>query len=354
MSPLPDQDLQHIVRHTRSLWESELAQARVFVTGGTGFIGRWLLESFALAQARLAPGARMTVLSRDPEAFLREHPHLALPGVIDWVRGDVSDFSSPGGTYSHVLHAATEADAKRWNDVPAEMERAVVEGTLHTLRFAATSGCRRFLLTSSGAVYGTQPPELSHAPEADWEVDIPQNARPATPYGEAKRRAERLGTATARLTGMDFIPVRLFAFAGPGLPLDRHFAAGNFLRDALQGGPIRIEGDGTPLRSYQHPADTACWLWTLLCKGRSCRPVNVGSEEAINIADLARTVAGAAGGQIEVQVLGNPTPGVLPARYVPSTQRAQKELGLTNTIPLEEGLARTIAWLRDKAPEILT
>ena len=348
MKPLPAQDLRHVLQLTRPLWEGELAQARIFVTGGTGFIGRWLLESFALAQATHARGARMTVLSRTPEAFLEAHPHLALPGIIDWVRGDVADFSAPGGAYSHVMHAATEADAKRWRDVPTAMERAVVEGTLHTLRFAATRGCRRFLLTSSGAVYGTQPPEVGHVTEPEWNVDAPQKGRPATPYGEAKRSAERLGTSMARLTGMEFIPARLFAFAGPGLPLDRHFAAGNFLRDALRGGPITIEGDGTPLRSYQHPADTACWLWTLLCKARSCRPVNVGSEEAVNIAELARAVALAAGGQTKVEVLGTPTPGALPARYVPSTQRAQQELALTNTISLEEGLARTIAWLRDE------
>ena len=143
---------------------------------------------------------------------------------------------------------------------------------------------------------------------------------------------------------------RCFAFVGPLLPLDAHFAAGNFVRDALCGDEIHVEGDGTPYRSYQYPADLAAWLWVLLTRGESCRAYNVGSEESVSIRQLAGAVAGAAraiGHAPSVTVTRQPNPAAPPARYVPSTARAREELGLASWITLDEALMRTLAWHAD-------
>jgi dTDP-glucose 4,6-dehydratase len=131
---------------------------------------------------------------------------------------------------------------------------------------------------------------------------------------------------------------------GPYLALDDKFAIGNFIRDGLQGGPIRVLGDGSQVRSYMYGAELAVWLWTILVRGAAGRAYNVGSEEAVSIGDAAHAVAQRFAPTPVVSILGTSVPGQAPSRYVPDTGRARGELGLRSKIDLGEALTRTVRW----------
>ena len=338
--PLPRRDLDDILAATAPLWQA-MRSERLFLTGGTGFFGCWLVESFLHCNRELALGAHVTVLTRDPEAFLRKVPHLREEVALSLLAGDVRNFVFPPGDYGFVLHAATEASARQMAEQPHEMLSTILAGTERVLSFAAGASTRKLLLTSSGAVYGPQPGDLPHVPEEYTGAPDPLLA--GSLYGEGKRAAELL-CALAAGTGLEAKIARCFAFVGPHLPLDAHFAAGNFLADVLHGRPIAIASDGTTLRSYLYAADLMVWLWTILFSAPSMRAYNVGSEDAVSIADLARIAAGLAQPALEVSVAQVPTPGKAPARYVPATERARRELGLRQTVPLGEALQRTLDW----------
>jgi nucleoside-diphosphate-sugar epimerase len=336
-------DLDHILFHTRDVWE-HLRGKRVFVTGGTGFFGCWLLESFCWANDHLDLHASATVLTRNPQAFALKAPHLAAHPAIQLHVGDARSFDFPAGEFSYVIHAATEASAQLNDENPLLMLDTIVGGTRHTLEFARRCGTPRFLLTSSGAVYGKQPPDLPHIPED--HVGAPDPLEPRSAYGEGKRLAEHLCALYVQQYGVQTKIARCFAFVGPYLPLDGHYAIGNFIRDGLRGGPIQVKGDGTPCRSYLYAADLAIWLWTILCKGESCRPYNVGAEQASSIAELAHLVATCFQPSPPVHVALQSQAGRLPGRYVPSAQRAMRELNLRQTVDLREAITRTIQWYR--------
>jgi nucleoside-diphosphate-sugar epimerase len=336
-------DLDHILNHTSHLWK-EVRGQNIFLTGGTGFFGCWLLESFIWANDQLDLGAKATVLSRNPEAFAAKAPHLANHPAVRLIEGDVRTFAFPPGEFPIVIHAATEASAKLNKEDPLLMFETVVEGTRRTLEFARTHGTRQFLLTSSGAVYGKQPPGMTHIPEE--YPGAPDSMDPNAAYGEGKRAAEMLCRLYAHRFGLEPKIARCFAFVGPHLPLDAHYAIGNFIRDALKGGPIRVNGDGSPLRSYLYAADLVIWLWTILFKGQPCRPYNVGSARSISIADLAGLVCQLMDPSIEVTIAHQADPSQPPQRYVPFVERAHSELMLESWITLEDSIERTIGWHR--------
>ncbi|HEY3913251.1 MAG TPA: NAD-dependent epimerase/dehydratase family protein [Verrucomicrobiae bacterium] len=338
-------DLDHILIHTKVFWE-DLRDRRIFVTGGTGFFGSWLLESFAHANDQLRLNAQMVVLTRNPQSFQQKAPHLANRSDIQFHVGDVRDFKFPEGKFSHVIHAATEASAKLNEETPRLMLDTIIDGTRRALDFSIECGAKKFLLTSSGAIYGKQPSDMPRIPEE--YSGAPDCTSNQSAYGEGKRVSELLCAIYSQRHGLETKIARCFAFVGPHLPLDVHFAIGNFIRDAMAGNAIIIKGDGTPFRSYLYSADLAIWLWTILFRGIPNRPYNVGSRNYVTIAETAAAVSAALRGQVPVNVLQKADPAKPAQRYVPETLRAQNELNLDEWVKLEDAIRRTAQWHQKK------
>lgn len=296
---------------------------RLFITGGTGFFGKSILD-YRLRHPEFAAEYGMTILSRDPERFAADFPVLANQPGVSFVQGDIRELSisnvQPSTRFDAIIHAATSAVTTISDE---EQTSVIVDGARSVVDFARATGVTKVLFTSSGAVYGP--------PSAPVGEDAP--CAPVTAYGKAKLEAERMLVAS----GLDVKLARCFAFTGPYLNRHIHFAIGNFIEDALQGRQPRLTGDGTPLRSYLYADDLVEWLFTILEHGESGRPYNVGSPEAISIHDLAALVMRT--------ITGNDCPqsnnrAIVKSNncYVPVTTRAEAELGLRVRIPLVDAI----------------
>jgi nucleoside-diphosphate-sugar epimerase len=331
---LPLEDLDSAVERAEGDLRA-LAGARLLVTGGTGFLGSWLVASLLHAEQRLGLGIRLVVLSRTPDRVPLE-PRRGL----ELARGDVRRLPELG-TVDAVVHGAASSAARygEGDGEPRAMAATIVDGTRSVLELAARNRAR-VLLLSSGAVYGP-----IYSPTAEDHPGGPDPMDPRSAYGEAKRLAETLCAAATAAGDTAVVVARLFAFVGARVSLTAHFAAGNFLADALARRPVHVAGDGRPRRSYLYAGDLPQWCWALLARGVAGRAYNVGSPEVVSIAELARRVAALVSPPLDV-VVGERTPPDPPPApcYVPDVRRAALELGLEAATGLDDALARTLAW----------
>ncbi len=309
----------------------------ILVTGGTGFFGRALLRYWLDNDES---SDQIFILTRDPAKFLASYPALAPIPQIKLIQGDIQNrFSLPWKqSFTHVLHAATDSTLGP-RLTPLQRFNQIVEGTTNILDLAVATGASRFLLTSSGGIYGAQPPDLPAIPET-W-LGAPLLADPNTAYSQAKRAAEHLCTLYQDAKGLETVVARCFAFVGPDLPLDVHFAIGNFINDALYNDVISVQGNGSPLRTYLDQSDLAHWLWTLLVEGKAGEAYNVGSNEVVSIADLAYLVRDLVAPGKPVVIHGQPNPAAARNRYVPAISKAADLHALKVTISLADAILRT-------------
>lgn len=321
-----------------------MSGVHLLVTGGTGFFGKALLRHWA--SDPLTEGWRFTLLSRDPEQFRHRHGHLLAGLDVHLHRSDILDPASfpRDRSITHILHAATDSTYGLSLAPLARLDQ-IAQGTRNVLELARELDVKRFLLTSSGGVYGPPPAGMESIPES-WN-GMADPLEPQNAYSVAKRQAEHLCALYHDAYGIEAVIARCFAFVGEDLPLDVHFAIGNFIRDAMRGLHVTVKGDGLPIRSYMDQRDLARWLMVLLMQGQARRPYNVGSDQPVTIAELAHVV-GRHAGSPQVDILGARPSGQSAMRnlYLPDIGRARAELGLDVTIGLDEAIEHTLARLR--------
>jgi nucleoside-diphosphate-sugar epimerase len=317
-----------------------LENKTIFLTGGTGFFGRSFLEFIIGINSVHNLNLKIYVLARDPERFKNKYPQL-IENFITFQKGDIVNFDFLDIKVNYIFHFATPASATMNIENPIGMFDNIVDGSRRILDFAVKSKCEKFLLTSSGAVYGKQPTELTHIPESYMAAPTTQNSHSA--YGEGKRVAELMGNIYSSKYGFEHKIARCFAFVGPHLDANGTFAIGNFIRDAIQGKTLSIGGDGTPFRSYLYSSDLIVWLLTILLTGKSNQPYNVGSDNDLSISDLAKKVTQLINPSLRIEIAKKATDLSRPDRYVPNVSLAKNELGLCAWTPLDDSIIKTAA-----------
>jgi len=317
---------------------------KILLTGGTGFFGKSILRYLHSSPEWRSSIEEVTVLSRNPGAFLLDHPEFSGFSWLTFHQGDIlqPETLPRDGAFTHVLHCAADSTQGTKLQTTARFDQ-IVDGTRYLLDFSVAQGVQKFLLASSGGVYGPQP--LNTAQIEEDFLGMPDPLISGNAYGVGKRVAEHLCALYQEAHGLDCVIARCFAFVGPDLPLGVHFAIGNFIRDALKASPIAIEGDGTPLRSYLYQTDLAEWMLQILVSGTPGEAYNVGSDIAISIRDLALLIRDLVDPKLEVEV--RETSNSLPRqRYVPSIEKIRHDLGLDVTVPLSEAILLTVDGIR--------
>ena len=324
---LPIRDLNLILEHTLPLWKQARGKS-FFITGGTGYIGRWLLDSLLHIDHELDLKLSINVLTRRDPATIEANLPAHRWGHLTFLRGDVRTFDFPPGRFDYIVHGAAEPSTTASD---RDVHNALAEGTDRVLRFALHAGTEQILYLSSGAVYG--PPS---GPVAETDECFP-----ATGYGWGKYTSERM--CTQRHTKAKI--ARIFTICGPHEPLDMRYAFDNFLADTIHGRPIGVSNGGLAVRSWLYTADLATWLWTILFAGQPGRAYNVGSPTYRSVLELAYHFG-------EVDILP-PSAGDRPQFYVPDVTRCHDELGLQAWTTLPEAIQRTLAWSRQYAESVL-
>ena len=300
-----------------------------------------MLESVRHARSRAGADVRVVAPARDPDRLRARLPWTKDAPWLEVIPGDIHHFAMPPGAIDLAIHAANTASPGEIADDPKGIARMVVEGSTRVFALAAAGGARRVLQLSSGSVCGAH--FTPSKPIAEDDPGEPQGDGPADRLARAKREAEQaLLLAARRPDAPAIVFARGFALCGPWLPLDSAFAFGNFLGAAMRGGPVIVSGDGTPVRSYLYSSDLVVWLWTLLLRGAADRAYNVGSKYAVTVAELAHRVAALLGGAVEIA--GTPELGSRVRWHVPDTSRARSELGLEETVSLNDAILRAAQW----------
>lgn len=305
----------------------------LLIIGGTGFFGKSFLDSFQRGQLDEWGINRIIAMSRNAQRLRAEAPEL-LDERVELLNADIGTTEwLPSADY--VIHAAASTDARNYLGQPEAERQNIQAGVYNYCRLAPKYHLNsKILYVSSGAVYGSQPPDLEFIDES-YEVkdaaDIPEGKRD---YAIAKRDAE---AALKRLAaeGLNVFIARCFAFVGRWLPRVQHFAIGNFIEDGLQGRPIKVKATHPVYRSYMYADDLVKWLMVMVDKASSaCEIYNVGSDQAVSMGELAACVAEVFGTTVDKPTCAEEKID----RYIPSIEKAKRKLGLSIEVNLRNAI----------------
>jgi len=307
---------------------------RAVVTGGCGFLASYLCQKLiedefeVIAVDNLITGDLKNIeqISSNPSFKHIKHDvskYIDIPGEVDWV-----------------FHFASPASPIDYLNYPIQTLKVGALGTHNTLGLAKDKGAK-YMLASTSEVYGD--PLVNPQPEDYWG-----NVNPIGPrgvYDEAKRLAESMVMAYSRVHGMDTRIIRIFNTYGPKMRYDDGRVVPNFIAQALRGEDLSIFGDGAQTRSFCYVDDLIRGILALM-KVKEHEPVNLGNSRELKVIELADIILDITKSKSKKIFL--PLPQDDPKLRRPDTAKAKRLLDWKAEVSLEEGLAKTIEYFKER------
>ena len=308
---------------------------RIVVTGGAGFLGSHLTDRLLDAGAEVVCFDNLLTGDARNLAHLDDHPHFT------WIRQDVTTHLEVDGVVDAVLHFASPASPIDYLELPIQTLKVGSLGTHNALGLAKAKDAR-FMLASTSEVYGD--PQVHPQPESYWGHVNPIGPRGV--YDEAKRFAEAIAFAYHRTHDVPIRVARIFNTYGPRMRMKDGRAVPTFINQALSGEPLTVHGDGRQTRSLCYVDDLIDGFMRLLT-GTHSGPINLGSPYEVTMTELAEAIIAATGSSSTIVSAERPVDD--PQVRRPDTTLAESELGWRATVPLTEGLERTVEWFQQRS-----
>ncbi len=315
-----------------------------FITGATGFIGKWIIGALIIANENFFLKLNIYILSRDPEKFRLKYKYISKQPYIFIIKGDVrksmsnKELNFLPKNIDFFIHAASDVASKI---SPIQMFDVCINGTKNILELAKLKNAKDFLLISSGAIYGIQPDEISSLNEK-YQGLMNWPNKDSYAYGFGKIGSEWLTQEYSKKNQFRSKIARCFAFVGPYMEMDKHFAIGNFIRDASAGKDIFVKGDGEALRTYLYAGELSIWLLEILINSSNNSIYNVGGSEIISISDLATKIKNII--NPKVSIVFNENENIKSDKYIPDINKIKKELNLFPKINIDKCIIETHKW----------
>lgn len=318
-----------------------LADQRIAVVGGTGFVGSWLAEAVAALNDDFGARVRLDLYGRSVSRWHVGREHLCRADITLHALDVRAPFELRRDT-TLVLFAAGIADPRVQASDPHRVFQTSVYGVDHALSAASRlEDIRRFVHLSSGLVLGGTLPQRALGERDLGLLDFTQLHMV---YAEARRAAESLACACASQYRLPLSTARAFTFFGPYQPLDAPWALNNFIRDALAGHEIRIHGDGSTRRSYLYGSDVAAWLLQALVAGRDSEIYNIGGCQAVSHAEAASLVSERIVPAAELLYRSQPHAVGRNHDFLPDVSHSMQALGVAPVFDLQAAIERTMRW----------
>jgi len=311
--------------------------ARYLITGGAGFIGSHLCESF------LGQGDEVIWMDNCSTGAKENIAGFSANSRFAFVDHNVSRYIDVAEPLDYVLHFASPASPVDYLELPIPTLKVGALGTHNTLGLAKAKKAL-YLLASTSEVYGD--PLVRPQNEEYWG-----NVNPIGPrgvYDEAKRFAEAMTMAYHRFHGLNTRIVRIFNTYGPRMRMGDGRVVPNFITQALKGEPLTVYGEGQQTRSFQYIDDLVAGIHKLLDSDHHL-PVNIGNPNEMTVLEFAKKIIELTGSKSPI--VYKPLPEDDPQVRQPDIAKAKKLLGWEPKVALDEGLAQTIDYFRARLKE---